>query len=118
MKFDELREIRDLRGLSPIVAHAERYIFKQSDSCREALFASGALIQTNAEAFVRFGVGRKMMKLLSCGRVNFLGSDCHGATFRAPNVKDALIKIEKRLGRAALEELLREAYDVFEEHKI
>ena len=111
--IDELRIIKKERGITPIIAHIERYFSFFKPSMLDEMIAEGFVIQSNAEAFVGFGRGR-VLKLLSEGKIHLLGSDCHNLEKRAPNVAAALDVIEKKLGREAADKLCRKSVEMFE----
>ncbi len=111
--IDELRIIKKKRGITPIIAHIERYFSFFKTSMLDEMIAEGFVIQSNAEAFIGFGRGR-VLKLLSEGKIHLLGSDCHNMEKRAPNIAAALDVIEKKLGAKAAEKLCRKSVEMFE----
>ena len=111
--IDELRIIKKKRGITPIIAHIERYFSFFKPSMLDEMIAEGFVIQSNAEAFIGFGRGR-VLKLLSEGKIHLLGSDCHNLEKRAPNVAAALDVIEKKLGREAADKLCRKSVEMFD----
>ena len=99
----DLRAIREEWGLMPIIAHVDRYIRPlRTYGIPRRLEEIGVLVQANGNFFIRRETERMAMKLLKTGRVHLIGSDCHGLETRRPNVKDAVEKIERKLGREAL----------------
>ncbi len=95
------RELTDLAcrgGLRLVIAHVERCLPFQKPAVTERLAADGVLMQMNAEAFKGFGAKRKAIKLLRQGAVQFIGSDSHNLTDRAPNMDVALDALKKKLG--------------------
>lgn len=105
-----VREICDLplqTGLTPVLAHVDRYRRKdQLLRNLEELLDCGALLQCNADAFLRFGTRSWALKLMKMGVLHFLGSDTHNLTTRKPNLGDAAKIIEKKLGADALKEFM------------
>ncbi len=72
--FEFIKEIAEVRGLSPIFAHVDRY----SPRGREKLLSLGYKAQINASAL--FGLGRKKYysSLIEAGKIHVIGSDTHG----------------------------------------
>ena len=57
--------------------------------------------------FLRLRTRREALRLVKDGRIHLLGSDCHGAEHRAPNLDEAAQVIRKNLGEDALCEIDR-----------
>lgn len=85
-----------LRGLIPIIAHVERYLYTQSKQLVSQLLQRGPLVQMNAEHLLRFRFSGKATKLLKKNTVHLLGSDCHGPAYRPPNLGEAVALLEKK----------------------
>lgn len=100
--YRELEAIPAKQGLTPIIAHIDRYIrpFK-TFSIPERLEELPVLVQANAE-FFRTNLA---MRLLKRGRIHLLGSDCHNLTDRKPNLADAIKRIQTKLGPDALKNI-------------
>lgn len=104
-----LGEITEIcrRGLIPVAAHLERYLSFNPKKIIRRFMDMDILIQCNAEFFLERRTERKALTLMREGRIHFLGSDAHNLTSRAPNLGPALALIGKKLGREAVERLLR-----------
>lgn len=106
--YNELRGIYQKRGLTPIIAHVDRYISPfQTNGIPEQLMELPVLVQANAEFFTGLFTRSMALRMLRSGRIHLLGSDCHNLTDRKPNLGNAVQVIRKRLGVAALEEMAR-----------
>jgi protein-tyrosine phosphatase len=97
-----------LSGYYPILAHTERYydLINNSELVGN-MIRSGIYIQINISSLM----GRNFRtsfcnKLIKKNWVHFLGTDAHGATSRAPYIKDAAETIRKKHGDKTLEMLL------------
>lgn len=96
--YDVLARIVN-RGIVPIIAHIERYMYLQND--KDVVFRlidMGCLIQANGEFFENLITRRKAYYLLKHEAIHFLGSDCHNMENRKPDVNLAYDRIEKKLG--------------------
>lgn len=104
--YRELEEIYTKQGLTPIIAHIDRYIrrFAYRRVVQE-LEQLPVLIQANAEFFLERRTAGLALRLLRQDRIHLLGSDCHDLDKRAPNMGAAATVIRDRLGDAALERI-------------
>ncbi|MBR3848822.1 MAG: capsular polysaccharide biosynthesis protein [Oscillospiraceae bacterium] len=90
--FDFVSDIIEKRGLSPIIAHIDRY----SERGREKLLSLPAKFQMNAESVIGFGKAkRENLSLARKGSVHVLGSDTHG---RGESSYKAFSKAVKKIG--------------------
>lgn len=78
------------RGFHTVIAHAERYPDFRHKAVRRRLRAMGLLVQSNADAFLQHGAQRRSIRLVTNGEVDLLGSDCHHADRRPPNLAEAV----------------------------
>lgn len=104
--ISEVLEIRESRGLRPIIAHIERYIDYQKGSVLGRLIEGGVIIQSNAENFIEKKTAKKAIKLLYRGGIHLLGSDAHGLTERAPVLGECIeIILRHKYGEAMLSDI-------------
>lgn len=104
--IEELREIESSLGLTPVLAHIDRYQGKhQYPRYSDLLEEYGVLLQCNSEGFRGFFSRRRMLKLLSQEKIHFLGSDCHNLDTRPPNMRPAAKVIGQKLGKQAMDDL-------------
>lgn len=104
--YEELYKIYARRGLTPIIAHIDRYIspFKTYFTS-ERLEELPVLVQANASFFQHRLTNKKAMRMLREDNIHLLGSDCHNTSDRIPNLGTALSKIEKRLGMEVIKKI-------------
>ena len=104
--MEDLRGLRDRQGLTPVLAHVDRYR-KSSQFPRygNQLLDMGIYCQCNAECFQSFFFRRWAVKQFRQGTVQLLGSDCHDLVDRAPNLSLAMRTLHKKLGVQCLEEI-------------
>lgn len=92
-------------GLTPILAHVERYLSLQKREQVEALLSLGLPMQMSANALTRPLKGRKMLELLMRGQW-YIGTDCHNTDKRKPNMAAAAQVLLKRLPGPVAHEML------------
>lgn len=98
--FHQLYAIEGRRGITPIIAHFDRYIKMQSKAHIEQLLEMGFPIQVGTASLLRFFERNQAMKLITeYGAV--LVSDCHNMNTRPPNLGEAAHKLKKKLGGKA-----------------
>lgn len=102
----ELCEINMETGLTPVLAHINRYC-RQGQLLRfqEQLLDEGILFQCNAEAFLHPFTRGWALKQLEQRKIHFLGSDAHNLTARPPKLQQAAQFIQKKLGAETLDRL-------------
>ena len=65
-------------------------------------------VQINAESFLDWKHRRSLLKMFRNGTAHILGSDCHGAHHRVPNLLDGRMIIEKKAGAQVLQQIDRQ----------
>lgn len=104
--YRELERVHVNLGLTPIVAHVDRYINPmQTHGIPQRLMELPVLVQANAGFFQRFSTKRMALRMLERGQIHLLGSDCHNLKDRPVNIRRAVELIEKKLGQTALTHL-------------
>lgn len=116
--YRELEQIYTRWGITPVVAHVDRYIAPfRTYGIPKALEQLPVLVQANSSFFLSRGTASMAMKMLRQGQIHLLGSDCHNLTSRQPNLGPALDRIRSKLGQGALngiEECGRDLLDLNE----
>ncbi len=113
--LDEVGELAVKRGITPVFAHVERYLYlfhpKQIlDELRRRSF----MIQCNADYFIQRNTSRTALKYLCENRIHFMGSDSHNILRRKPNIGEAAEIIFAKHGIAPLERLSQMADYLFD----
>ena len=104
--YRELEDIWHKRGLTPIVAHIDRYIRPfRTYQIPEHLARMPVLVQANASFFLNGRTRRLALRLLRSDKIHLLGSDCHNLANRPPRLGEAAHVIEKHLGQHAILQL-------------
>ena len=97
-------------GVTPVLAHIERYLPDQKKALTEELLDMGLPVQMGTELLLGGTMARRQgMKLLKQRKAHFVASDCHDPVRRPPNVGKAMAIVESKLGRGFFEELAAEA---------
>ena len=105
--FKEIENISIKQGITPIIAHIDRYIRPfRTYGILERLSDMPVLVQANASFFLNKYTKRMALRLLQTDKIHLLGSDCHNITSRPPNLGQALGVIEQRLGTEALDRIV------------
>lgn len=101
--YRELEQIYTRRGITPVIAHLDRYIAPlRTYGIPRTLEELPVLVQANASFFLNRATSGMAVKMLREGRIHLLGSDCHNLSSRKPNLGPALDRIRGKLGAAAL----------------
>ena len=104
--YRELEGLYIRQNLLPIIAHVDRYIAPlRTHGIPQQLAQLPVLVQANADFFLKRSTAAMAMKMLRAGQIHLLGSDCHNLTSRAPNLGEAVSRIQKKLGREALDRI-------------
>ena len=104
--YRELENISKEQGLTPIIAHIDRYVRPfQTFGMLKKLSDLPVLVQANSRFFLKFWTRGMALRMLKAGQIHFLGSDCHSIEHRPPNLKAAYQVIERHLGKEALDYL-------------
>ena len=102
--YQQIERIYAKQGLTPLIAHVDRYISPLRDrGIPKRLAQLPVAVQANASFFLHGSTARMALKMLSKGQIHVLGSDCHNLSSRKPNLSDALSCIQRRLGEEWVE---------------
>ena len=97
--FEMLEKLINYYGLTPIIAHIERYpAIKKKKKHMRRLVDLGCLLQLNASSVINRKSWRKVSRYLMQGFIDVLASDCHNMNNRPPLLSDAYRKINLVLG--------------------
>ena len=96
--FNQLYDLMNCIGLTPVIAHVDRYWGFQNRAQLETLFAMDVPVQLSTEALLHFATRTRALRLIRAGRVQMLITDAHDLSARAPNMAQALTILKKKLG--------------------
>ena len=114
----ELSMLKENYGLIPVLPHVERYEALLNDtSLLSELKNSGIVIQTNACTYTMRGSffkRRKLLKLISEGLIDILGTDAHSMSHNPPeSYSQAVAIITQKCGREAVKRMMENAEKIF-----
>lgn len=94
------------QGITPILAHVERYYsFQRNLSIFRDVLGLPLYLQLNAEVFNTFRMRRIAYKIIEQGKTILLGSDCHNIKERYPNLSAGRQALQKKYGEAFLADM-------------
>ena len=97
--LEEVEQIYTRRGITPVIAHVDRYIRPfRTHGIPHRLAKMPVLVQANAGFFLCRSTRNMALKMLRCGQIHLLGSDCHNLSDRSPCLGAAYQLVEDRLG--------------------
>lgn len=101
--YRELEQIWVKWGITPIIAHLDRYIGPfRTHHIPERLAELPVLVQANAGFFLQRSTASMALRMLRAEQIHLLGSDCHNLDSRRPDLGSAVTLIQKRLGDAPM----------------
>ena len=104
--YRELEAIWRRRGITPVIAHIDRYIAPlRTYKIPQRLQQLPVLVQANASFLLEKRTRRMAMKMLRRDQIQLLGSDCHNLDSRFPNLGPAVQVIEENLGNQVLDRI-------------
>lgn len=111
--IDQLYSLTAQSGVTPVLAHLERYLGRQKKEHIQELYRLNVPIQLSAGCLLHPMERWKLLRLLREGQSFFLASDCHGTQQRAPDLGPAADAAKKRLTEDALKALLHRSDAIF-----
>lgn len=105
--------------LIPVIPHIERYqTLMDNPSIISELKDMGAVIQTNISNYTKKASmfkRRKMLKLISEGLIDIIGSDAHSLNHNTPEVySEAINCIASKCGKQIVGQMMDNAKEIFE----
>lgn len=104
---DQLHEFYGRTGITPIIAHLERYLKLQRPERIEEIFSLRFPVQISADALLHPLARGRALKLLRQGKAHIVASDCHNCESRGPNLASAMQVLNRKLEAAQAESILR-----------
>ncbi len=104
----EIAELHQIlsRGITPILAHIERYDAFQKDlTALNEIINLPVVLQVNAEALLQWKTRKFVFRLIDSGFQILLGTDCHNMKTRKPDMDEARKILGRKYGEAYLAQL-------------
>lgn len=113
--YRELEAIYTQRGLTPVIAHIDRYIRPwHTHGIVRRLSDMPVLVQANAEFFLDKRTASMAMRMLKADQIHLLGSDCHNTSSRKPDLGPAVTRICRKLGDGAVKRIVQYESEVLD----
>jgi len=104
--FSLLHDLMGKTGITPVIAHLDRYLkIQRPEHIREVLNL-GVPVQMSGDVLLKPFRRGTSIKLLRNYDAHFIASDCHGLEHRKPNLAEAMEVVRKKLGDRRAEELI------------
>ena len=103
--IDLLYDLTGCTGITPVIAHLERYISIQPKSLVQEVLRLGVPVQISAGILLHPLMRRAAMKLLKKGQGHLLASDCHGCEERVPDLAAGMGVVRRKLGEQTVWDL-------------
>ena len=110
--FRQLRELMDRTGVTPVIAHVERYLSHQKPERVRELLDLDVLVQVSAAPLLHPLRRGKVLGLLRERQAQFVASDCHDTVSRPPDLGPAAEVLARKLGEKQWKEHIRWADDL------
>ncbi len=110
--IDQLYQFLGCCGMTPVIAHYDRYMYHQKRAHLEEILNMSLPIQLSASCLLEPAMKRDAIKLIRHRQVHVLASDCHDCSHRKPNLGAAMKVVEKRFGARCVAELNDNAKDI------
>ena len=105
----QLHELFGRTGITPVIAHLERYLKIQRPEYIREVLQLGVPVQVSADILLRPIARGGAMKLLRQGQAHVVASDCHRCVGRIPNLAAATDLLRRKLGNSETEIIIRRA---------
>lgn len=106
------RQLHDLvgrTGVTPILAHLERYKKLQTSERFNEILSLGLPVQISANSIVNVLTRGKSLRALGSW-AHVIAGDCHDLASRAPCMGKAMNIVQNKLGNEAAEEIIKSTY--------
>ena len=94
-------------GITPIIAHLDRYMQPQRYASLEHVLSMGVPVQISAGALQRPFIGCGLVRMMGRESNVFLASDCHSRNHRPPNMAEGVAKLRQKLEENAVADILK-----------
>ena len=110
--IDQLYEFYGRTGITPVIAHLERYMKIQRPEYIDEILGLGVPVQVSAGLLLKPLARGGVLKMLRQGQAQIVASDCHNSTSRVPNLGAAVEVLRNKLDEAQVKRILRTAEEL------
>ena len=110
--INQIYHLSGRTGITPIIAHLERYQRMQKPELFDEILALGVPIQLGTDMLLHTLQRGRLLKLMQQSGQCILASDCHNLTTRKPNLQAALDVAKKKLGEEMQEWIMGQAREL------
>ena len=108
--LDDIACLKQNFGLTPIIAHVDRYMnILQDQTLIDRLLRRELLVQVNGSYFLNPKTRKAAFANLGSGKIHLIGSDCHDLDSRPPNLGDVRKALKARCAEAHLQQIHQNA---------
>ena len=115
LMFRQIRELMSKTGVTPVIAHLERYLGHQKPERVRELLELDVLVQVSAAPMLHPLRRGRALGLLRERHAQIVATDCHDTVSRPPNLGAASEVLLRKLGEKRWEECIRWADDLASE---
>ena len=105
--FRQIYKLMSRTGITPVIAHVERYLKCQKPEHLTELMSLGVPVQVSAEPLLHPLRRSKAVKLLRERKAQLIVSDCHDTVDRPPNLGPGAAVLRQKLGEGSLRAMSR-----------
>ena len=110
--IDQLYDLQNVCGITPVIAHFERYLTFQKKEYVWRILEMDVPVQIGTDPLLHFFGKKEPLRLLREGAAQIVASDCHNLTGRAPNLGAAMEAIRQKFGRNFAEQVAQNPYEI------
>lgn len=103
----QMYELFGRTGITPIIAHLDRYLKIQRSDHIQAILELDVPIQISGDILLRPLARGSALKLLRQNSYCVVASDCHGCVHRPPNMGQVMELLRKKIGDSGVNSLIR-----------
>jgi len=110
--FTGLSNFANMTGLTPVIAHVDRYFSIQNNQALSALCDLGFPMQISTDAVLHALPWSRSVRFLKSGKAGLVVTDCHDQKKRQPNLGPAMKRLEKLIGPDAIKRINRQTDEI------
>lgn len=96
-------------GITPVIAHLERYVKIQRPEYIRDVMDLGTPVQVSGAVLLQMLSRGAALKMLRKGQAHLLASDCHNCDRRPPNLAEVMEVVRRKVGGGCAEHLIHTA---------